>query len=649
MKKLEHLFSPIRIRQMEVKNRTVMSPAATNLASENGGVTPSLINHYSLRARGGVGLIITEDATIGPQYLWRNLSLCEDRLIPEWRKLVEAVHAFGAKLAPQLIHPSFNARSALTGAQPVAASPIPSRTYREIPKELTIDEIQKIIKQFGEAARRAQEAGCDAVQLHCAHCHHLLASFLSPLHNKRTDLYGGNIEGRLRLPLEVIRHLRSVVGPDFPVLIRISAAEPEPGGRGIEEMLYTAPLMVEAGIDGFLITSGTTGNTPWITCPPMGSPLAPNAQLTEAVKRVVKVPVICVGRITNPWIAEQVLASGKADMVGMARALLADPEFPNKAVRGDWDDIRPCVGDMACLVSVGMDKKVCCFINPEVGSEDAWEPIAAQTPKEVLVIGGGPSGLAAAGAAAKRGHHVVLMERGHKLGGQLLMASVPPLKQELTQAVQYLVSQAVKAGVTFKVSNEATLDAVKKLRPDVLILATGGMPILPKEIPGSNGKNVVTAWDVLSGQALAGPQILVVGGGTVGCETADFLAHPVNDLKPGGNRVTVIEMLDNVALDERSSWRSLLIQRLRAKGVGIITSARVVEILPDGVKYIQAGLEKEIRGVDTIAVAMGTKSNHALAEALKGVCPVVRVIGDAKEPRKALEAIAEGAEVGQTI
>jgi pyruvate/2-oxoglutarate dehydrogenase complex dihydrolipoamide dehydrogenase (E3) component len=235
------------------------------------------------------------------------------------------------------------------------------------------------------------------------------------------------------------------------------------------------------------------------------------------------------------------------------------------------------------------------------------------------------------------------------LGGQLLMASVPPLKQELTQAVQYLVSQAVKAGVTLKVNHEATPEEVSRLKPDVVILATGGMPILPKEIPGSDGKNVVTAWDVLRGRVLAGPQILVLGGGVVGCETADFLAHPVDDLRPGGNRVTIIEMLDNVALDERSSWRSLLIQRLRAKGVGIITGAKVVEILRDGVKYIQAGQEKTIRGMESIVVALGTKPDDALVAGLRGVSLHLLVIGDAKEPRRALEAIAQGAEVGRTI
>jgi pyruvate/2-oxoglutarate dehydrogenase complex dihydrolipoamide dehydrogenase (E3) component len=289
------------------------------------------------------------------------------------------------------------------------------------------------------------------------------------------------------------------------------------------------------------------------------------------------------------------------------------------------------------------------LINPDVGRDEPSPLVPANVPKEVLVIGGGPSGLAAAGVAAKRGHHVLLMEKESKLGGQLLMASVPPLKQELTQVVQHLVSRAMKAGVRLRLNSEATLDEVREMKPDVVILATGGVPVIPEEIPGSNGKNVVTAWDVLTGQVLAGTNILVLGGGIVGCETADFLAHPVDDLKPGGNRVTIIEMLDNIALDERSSFRSLLVQRLRSKGVEIITGAKVVEILPDGVKYLQAGMEKEIRGMDTIVLAMGTTPNHALAEELRKVTRVFYVIGDVKEPRRALEAIEEGDEIGRSI
>lgn len=379
MRELKHLFSPIQIGTMEVKNRLVMSPMTTGLASPTGEVTQSLIHYHTVRAKGGAGLIVTEDTTSCPKYKYalNTLTLNEDGFIPGWSDLARAVHAFGAKIAPSLIHPSFNARSALSGVQPVAATPIASRFFRELPRELTTDELEDIIEQFGMAALRAREAGCDAVLLHCAHCHHLLGSFISPLYNKRADAYGGSVEGRLRLPLEVIRRIRSSVGPDFPILIRISGAEFEPGGRTIEETQYIAPFLIEAGVDAIQVSAGTT-NLPWTTTPPMGTPLGINVPLAEAVKKVVDVPVICVGRITNPQLAENIVATGKADMVSMGRALLADPEFPNKASRGLWEDIIPCVGDMHCLVSVVADKRISCMINPAVGREEEMTLVAVK-------------------------------------------------------------------------------------------------------------------------------------------------------------------------------------------------------------------------------------------------------------------------------
>ena len=263
MKKLKHLFSPIRIGTMVVRNRIVMAPTGSNLATHEGEVTQTQINFYEARARGGVGLIVCEDTTIGPKYIWNTLSLADDRVIPGWRNLTKAVHAHGAKIVPQIFHPAFNARSQLNGTQPVSASPIASRFYREIPRELTVDEIQEIIRQFGAAACRAKEGGCDGVQIHCAHMHHLLGSFLTPLHNKRTDQYGGTLEGRLRLPLEVIQRIRSQTGPDFVLIIRISGDEYQPGGRTLEESQYIAPLLVEAGVDAIHV-SGGSGNNFWI-------------------------------------------------------------------------------------------------------------------------------------------------------------------------------------------------------------------------------------------------------------------------------------------------------------------------------------------------------------------------------------------------
>ena len=618
MRNIKFLFTPIRIAAMEVKNRIVMAPMSTNLGSPQGYVTPHLIQYFAARARGGVGLIVTGDVSIvaKARYQMRSLGLYDDQFIPAWKELTREIHCHGAKIAPQLIHPSFNAHSALSGVQPVAASPIASRRFREIPRELSVAEIEKIIEQFADAARRAQEAGCDAVQIHCAHSHHLLGSFLSPLHNKRTDEYGGDIHGRLRLPLDVIRRIRATVGSGFPILVRISGAEFEPGGRTLEETQYIAPFFVEAGADAFNVSAGTTSLGS--VAPPMGSPAGIYAPLGAAIKEVVKVPVISVGRILTPWVAEDILSSGKADMVAMGRALLADAEFPRKAAAGNWEDIAPCVGDLHCLTNLYGDKTISCLVNAAAGREEEMAWVPTKNPKKILVMGGGPGGLEAARVAALRGHKVTLMEKSSKLGGQLLTASFPPTKQEFSCLVKYLAGQVCKSGVKVELNKEVTLKVIDEMCPDVIVLATGGLPCIPGKIPGINRENVVTSWDVLAGRTLPGLRILVIGGGATGCETADFLAHPMDDLNPKGNRVTIMEMLDNVCLDDPGPRRSWLVQRLRSKGVKIITQATVTEILEDGVIYVHDETTKSLRGFDTIVFATGTRSNNLLMEEIGG-------------------------------
>ena len=647
MHALKNLFRPIKIGPMEVKNRLVMAPMGTNLASPEGEITPNFIGYYETRARGGVGLILTDDTTVTESALYHQKGprLHDDRVIQGWKELTQAVHAHGAKIGPQLVHPSFNAPQAFSGVQPVAASPIASRRFKEIPRELTEEEIEEIIEKFAEAALRAKKGGCDTVQIHCAHVHHLLGSFLSPLYNKRTDAYGGSLEGRLRLPLEVIRRTRSKVGPDFPLLVRISGDEFMPGGQTLEESKYIAPLLVEAGIDAIHVSAGT-GNNFWLVIPPTGTPQAPNAYLAEQIKGVVDVPVICVGRINHPRLAENLVAAGKTDMVAMGRALLADPELPNKAAQGQWDDITPCMGDSMCLANVQVEQEIRCLTNPGAGREgETLRPAA--TPKKVMVVGGGPAGMEAARVAALRGHQVTLMERTSKLGGQLLLAAFPPMKQEYTTLIQYLARQMEKAGVTVELNREVNKAVISAFQPDEIIMATGAVPLIPETISGMTQKHVVTAWDVLAGRTLPGPQVVIVGGGKVGCETADFIAHPVDDMTPHSYRVTIVEMLENIALDEKSMARSLLVQRLKAKGVEIIVGATVTEILSDGLKYTREGREERLGGMDNIILAMGARSENALVEQIAGI--PLHIIGDAKQPRSAMEAIAEGWEVGREI
>jgi 2,4-dienoyl-CoA reductase-like NADH-dependent reductase (Old Yellow Enzyme family)/thioredoxin reductase len=648
-RELKNLFSPIRIGNVEIANRVVMSPMATNLCSPDGSVTEAQIDHYVARARGGVGLIIAEDCTVGPNYVARTVSLANDKFIPGWKKLTETVHVYGTKIMPQIFHPSFNAPSALNnGAQPVAASPIPNLHSREIPRELTTEEILGIIEQFGETARRAKEGGCDGVQIHCAHMHHLLGSFLTPYYNKRTDEYGGPLEGRLRLPLEVIQRVRSKVGPGFAILVRISGEEYMPGGLTVEQTSYLAPLLVEAGADAIHVSGGTSTNA-WVTIAPTGSPQAQFADLAASVKKVVNVPVICVGRITEPWMAESIIAQGKTDMVAMARALLADPEWPNKVKTGRWEDIAPCVGDTQCLIQVVFGHPVSCLINPAAGKDRQMEIVPTKTPKKVLVVGGGPGGMEAARTAALRGHKVTLMEKSAKLGGQLHLAAFAPMKQEYTLAIQYLANQVQKSGVRVELNREVIVEDILKSGTDVVVVATGGLAIMPSEILGIQGQNVVSAWDVLSGRVFPGPNVVIIGGGKVGCEAADYIAHPVDDMNPMGNKVTVLEMLPHVIMDDFSPWRTVLIQRLQNKGVKIITEAKVIEILADGVKYDKNGKQEILKGLNHVVVSMGTRSNNPFGEKLKRGSFEVHVIGDAKEPRDAMKAIAEGAEVGRRI
>jgi NAD(H)-dependent 7beta-hydroxy-3-oxo-delta4-cholenoic acid oxidoreductase len=651
---LEHLFAPIKIGTMEVKNRIALPPMTLGYGAPEAIVTDRHRDYYEARARGGAGLIITEAAAIHAdrKYGLFPLGLYDDAQIPSWSEMAEAVHSHGAKVTVQLMDPGPESIEFLTGKQPVGPSPVVGRgLFRSVPRELTVAEIEAVIDDFAEASRRARDAGLDGIEIHAAHGYAMVGSFLSPFFNKRTDSYGGSLEGRLKFLLDILEAVQARVGRDFPIIVRISGDERRPGGRSLQETQFIARILAKAGVDAFEVSSGTIPTVFWAVVAPLGTPLAHNAPYAEAVKQVVDIPVICVGRINTPNIAEFVLETGRADMVSMGRALHADADLPNKAAAGQFEDIIPCVAcNAGCIGTVTRGAAATCIVNPATGREREMAIVPAAEPKRVLVAGGGPGGLEAARVAALRGHDVTLCEKQGKLGGQVNLASVPPFMQELSQVIQYLSRQVKKAGVVVELGKEVTPELVDELKPDVVVVATGARSLRPSSMPGIDKELVVSAWDVLGGQAAAiGKNVVIVGGGLVGCEIADFMAEAGDNLGSSPTKVTIVEMLEDVATDMSFEARHLLMQRLRTKEVRILTGAEVKEILDDGVVIVREGQEESIRGVEHVVLAMGATSCDELSAKIKDKVAEVHVIGDAVEPRRILEATAEAAEIGRKI
>lgn len=651
---LKHLFSPIRIGSMEVKNRIVLPPMTVGYGVPEGTVSEKHRDYYEARAEGGAGLIITEAAAVHAQrkYGLFPLGLYEDAQIQSWSELAEATHRHGAKLAVQLMDPGPESIMMLTGIQPVGPSPVIGRgLFRDVPRELSVGEIEAIVDDFAEATRRAKEAGLDAVQIHAAHGYALVGSFMSPFFNKRTDKYGGSLEARLRLLLEIIEAVHGKVGKDFPIIVRMSGDERRTGGRTLQETQFIARILVDAGVDALEVSGGTIPTVFWAVVAPSGTPLALNADSSLAIKQVVDIPVISVGRINTPRIAEFILETGRADMVSMGRALHADPEMPNKAAAGAFDDITPCLGcNCGCIGSVVQGLNATCIINPAAGREKEMAVVPAEQRKKVLVAGGGPAGLEAARVAAVRGHDVTLYEKEQKLGGQVNLASVPPFMQEIGQLIKHLTTRVQKAGVRVELGKVVTPEVIDELKPDVVVVATGASPLVPESIPGIDKETVITAWEVLAGhEATKARKVLIVGGGLTGCETADFLAFPTDNMAAAPTEVTLLELREQIALDSMAEPRHLLLDRLREKRVDVIVRAKVKEILDDGVVFERDGREETLHGFEYVVLAMGVKPVDTLSKEIEGKVPEVYVIGDATQPRRALEATAAGAAIGRQI
>lgn len=653
MSQFKHIFEPITINKMEVKNRIFVPPMGTSASNDKGEVTEMVIKYFDHMAKGGAGLLVSEVSDIDARRRYNKnvLGIFDDSMIAGWKAIADTVHQYGAKFIAQLIHAGTIPliQDDPTQLGPVGASPVP-HVYNpgRIPHELTCAEMEEIKQMYVDATRRAMEAGCDGVEIHCAHNHGLLGAFVSPLHNKRVDEYGGDIFGLMKFPLEVIKAVRDFAGPDFPISVRISGSNEEEGGLRIEDTCRMAKMFEEAGVDFFDVSNGTLMDVKTVL-PPTGTARALNADYAKRIKEVVNVPVVSVGRINDPWIAEDVIASGRADAVFMGRAILCDPELPNKAKEGRGEEIRPCIGCSECVTSAMYGGASNCTLNPELGHEldRAIEP--AKETKKVLVVGGGPAGLEAAAVAAMRGHEVTLMEKENGLGGQFIIASYPPVKQEYTKGLKYLIQKVKRLGVKIELNKTVTADTVKEFGADAVILATGGKPMMPAWLVNGSHPKVVSAWDALRGMDFLGTNLLIVGGGLVGCETADYLAAPHYFMKPYDRKVSIIEMQPEVMINDASANRDMIVTRLMNKNVNIITNAKVEEVLKDGITYSINGEQNTISGIDAIICAVGTAPDNSLADELKDLSIPLYVVGDAKEPRKIMHAIYEGAAAAKEI
>lgn len=642
---IEKLFQPVSVGSLQLKNRIVMTPMGTLFGSDTGGVSQRQIDYLVERAKNGVGLIAVEATCVtgGPIFGSTGMyqSINSDRYLPWFNELVESIHLYGegVKVSIQLDAPGRIATSEMMGGRkPVSASAIEGIEPGVITRALEVEEIDQAVEQYSEGARRAKIAGFDAVNILGA-CGTLINQFLSPLYNKRTDEYGGSLDNRLRFAWRIVRRIKEKLGEDFPVIFELPADEFTEGGITLEESKIMAQKLEPAGVDAFRVHRASLQKHEYITAPaclPRGLMVA-HAQALKGVLKKAKVWVD--GRI-DPELAEEILQANKADLLGFGRAFLVDPEWPQKVANGRSGDIRKCLACNRCIERLFMTFHIRCTQNAALGKEKEYSLIPAERAKKVVIVGGGAAGMEAARVATLRGHKVTLFEKDNKLGGQLNLACIAPYKEEMKNAIEYLTHQVKKLGVDIRLGEEVTLGKIEAMKPQVVIVAAGAMPFVP-EIPGVNKKNVVLAWDVLLSRREIGDRVVVAGGGMVGCEVAEFLANK-------GKKVTILEMLPDIAYDVEPYARIFLMERFDKYGIKILTKAKLEEITDNGVIYSENSAKKTIEA-DTVVLALGAVSNGGLAAAIRGKVPEVHSIGDCVKPSKLLEAIHSGFHVARLV
>lgn len=622
---LDSLFSTYTLKGKTMKNRTVVPGMVMNLATREGMCTERYIQYFEAKAKGGFALVMPGSVAVRPEgrAFVQIPGLWNDDQAESWKAFTSRIHAAGTLTFAQLYHCGRQTSPPVNGGyQPWSASAAIDPVYGCMPHRITTEEIQDLIKDYGKAARRAQVAGFDGIEIHAYG--YLLMEFLSTTTNDRTDQYGGGLENRVRIIQEIISECRKQTGDDYIIGVRIAAMEGIEGGRSLEETKVLIPYLEEAGVDYINVSAGCSFNTDGLM-PTMHTEPGWLNNSVEEIKKIANVPVIASSRYTDMRIADQAIQEGKADLVAFGRASIVDPEAPNKAKAGEFEDIRTCLGCLkGCMLQIFMQKQGGCVLNPRTGNEiDYPEVVKAEEPKHVMVIGAGPAGASAAIEAAKSGHTVDIYEKSYSAGGEMLLASIPPAKSAMRNFIRWQVRQMEKLGVNIHYETEVNEALVKEVNPDVIVYATGASPATPK-IPGADKENVVSAFDVLAGSVAPGMNNVIIGGGAVGAETANWIGMTRNV------PCTVVEMGPAIALDEGPTLPNLL-GDLAKRGVKLLTNTKVKEILDDGVLVEVADGSEQKLPADKVIMAAGVKQNRALADALVAAGYDVRLIGDCSD------------------